>query len=74
MASTDVGSMGHFVRRVVNDDAIENGGGSGFFAFRFVVLFSFALNLRLLKWMASGTVSFRFCKVDLENLICISSK
>lgn len=49
MASTDVGSMGHFVRRVVNDDAIENGGGSGFFAFRFVVLFSFALNLRLLK-------------------------
>lgn len=47
MASSAVDNMGHFVRRVVSDDAIENYGGSVIFVFRFVVLFSFALNLQL---------------------------
>lgn len=40
-------ALGHFIRRLVNDDAIENGGDSVVSAFRFVVLFSFALNLQL---------------------------
>jgi len=45
MASTDAGNTEHYVRRVVSDDAIENGGHSAGFAFRFVVLFSFAVSL-----------------------------
>lgn len=39
LATTDLGSMGHFVR-VLSDDAIENDGGSVIFAFMCVGLFS----------------------------------
>lgn len=39
-------ALGHLLRRLVNDNAVENGGDSLVSAFRFVVLFSFALNLR----------------------------
>lgn len=46
MASTAVGKVGNFVGRVVSDDAVEN-YRCVIFVFRFVVLFSFALNLRL---------------------------
>lgn len=46
MASTGIGNMGLFLRRVVTDDAIENHGSSVIFAFRLGFLLSFALNLK----------------------------
>lgn len=34
----------------------------------------FCFKLKILAWLTSGTVNFRFGKAHLKNLICVSSK